>query len=224
MTPNKISNEERAVRLELLASALQKVDEKRFDIGTWGTTGPEAYEEERIKQVKQHPDEAYELCGTTACALGWGALDQEVSERLGLRMVMQIETRGDNFHWERESHIVRSLNDMAINVVNKVAIPGLDRRVVNFDVVYSPDGTLENCEGRTGFDSAKIVFYIDDMLAEFLFLSANYDRSTPITASRVAKRLKWLADFSRARTETSALYLEDLEDEDGDFAIPKEIA
>lgn len=91
-------------RLLRLADILTKVPKDKFDMETWG-----------IHKGKHKPQE-HNYCGTSACALGWAAMDKKFQAD-GLKMRWSIIDLSDEFndreHWRAEVTYRRCDGDLA---------------------------------------------------------------------------------------------------------------
>lgn len=122
-------------RMELLVRVLDGIEAKgkRFNMGTWFD-----------------PPEDGISCGTTACALGWAALDPRFHE-LGLCMGVSCDENG-------EEHSYRC------TTIEQICLHG-DARSIDVTPVW---------EDFMGYDAAIMLFDISEKAAHYIFDPSRY--------------------------------------------------
>ena len=160
---------ERAERLEALAAILDKVPEKNFNIGAWARVNMEHV------PVGDHFEQ--HVCGSSACALGYAALDPELSRRCGIALV------ADDYK------PIRTLADIEKIQEKSGAIDG-------FDVIAVGEGDPSRLP--SGCAAGAKAFGIDYDAAYFLFMPDQYLDHDSVEAKTVASRLRWMAGLSRS--------------------------
>lgn len=160
-----MKKQERIERFEMLVEVLERAPDENFDIRSWGFS--------------------LANCGTTACALGWAAIDPVLSKRLGIKMdcegvivtsISQFEKIGIETHLNPK-HGVHSAAGFVVSVD--------DDRIIN-----------------SGFAAGAAAFGIEDTLSAALFDEANYRQwadEEPITRNVVISRIKALVEILKGR-------------------------